>query len=227
MGTSPFMKNSSIVVLLFLLSFQGLGQYTDGGGWFGAGVSSKVNKRISWNAESQLRLNQGFTRYNTVLVDLGGRYKITKDLDFDLTYRFAHGQNDQLLYFLRHRIALDLRYEWDLGKPEIQFRVRYQAGQRGVPGSSEGISDLRDAFRYRAKIDRKLFRKTRGSASCELFQSTDLNDFQLTDYRLRFQVERNLPGPHEITIGYLFQEELFRANPLKEHILTLGYSVKI
>ena len=221
------MRNSSIAILLFLLSLQGYSQYTDGGGWFGVGASSKINDKFSWSAESQLRVNQGFTRYRTLLLDIGGRYKITKDFAFDLTYRFAHGQNDQLLYYLRHRIAADLRYNLDLGKPEVQFRVRYQAGQRGVPGSTEGISDLRDAFRYRVKVSRKLIRKTRGSASCELFQSSDFNDYQLTDYRLRFQVERNLPGPHKVTVGYLFQEELFRANPLKEHILTLGYSVKI
>lgn len=204
----------------------GFSQLSDGGLWVGFGWDKKLSKKITLNGEGQLRMNQNMTRYATLLKDVGVRYKLQKDLDLDVTYRFAHGQNSRALYFFRHRLNADLRYTLDLGKPELKFRVRVQTGHRGVPGTEFNLRESGSGLRYRVGIKRKIIKKTRGLVDVEFFQSRENQSFQWSDYRIRFRVDRNLPGPHTVSVGYLYQEEIFTADPMREHILTLAYGVK-
>ncbi|MCH2197220.1 MAG: DUF2490 domain-containing protein [Flavobacteriales bacterium] len=216
----------NLLLLFCLLALAGQAQYTDGGAWIGMDTKYKIIKDLDLRAEVQARLDQGMTRYNAVIGDFGLRYKIMKGLNTTVTYRIGHRQNGQNLFEIRQRVSIDVNYKYDFGKPEASFRIRYQAGRNGV-AASEGIPDLREGFRYKLKVKRKIIKKTRGALSLEFFQSQRTEGFYWSDWRFVASVERKLNKKFDLTIGYLYQEEILANDPLSEHILLVGLTVDI
>lgn len=212
----------SVVVLLLTIPFSAASQYTDAGVWGGVTLKKDLPKGFDLDAEFQFRSELMGTHLATVLSDLGASYKINKWMKTALTYRFGVLNGLDNVQSTRHRFAADLTFDHDFGKPNGSFRIRYQAGQRST--DENGISDLRDAIRYRVKGDIKLIKKTRLASSFELFQGSTDYGFELTDWRWKIGIQRKLKKRQYLTVGYLLQNELHTNDPLMEHVLTIGYS---
>jgi hypothetical protein len=214
------------LLFFFLLPLFMNAQESEGGMWATFSTKYELNKRIDLGVEGQFRLDDDFSRYDASLLDAGGSYKINKYLKAGATYRFGHSQRDPGYFETRHRIAVDFRADDGFGEWDLDFRVRYQVGISNIK-TTEGNADLKDAIRYRLKADRKLISKTDLSLSMELFQNTNLAFAELTDWRFRAEISRKIKKRQSASIGYMTQREMNANNPLMQHILTVGYSVKL
>ena len=206
-----------------VLHFELWAQHCDVGIWAGLSAGTELVEDVDLKGELQSRFDRGMTRYSSLLGDLGLRYKISKPMNVSLNYRMGQRQENDGYLSLRHRLSLDLTYEWDFGKPELDLRVRYQAGLENGAGEG-GIADLREGFRFRLRGSTELMDDLDGDLSAELFRSRDMTGFYWSDWRLRFELTRKINKHQDLTIGYLFQQETLVADPLMEHIISVGYS---
>lgn len=221
----PFGGMKTFRLFLFVALFapvMALGQFTDGGVWAGVSLKKDLPNGFDLGFDFQGRTELMASHLATVFTDVEGSYKVNKWLKTSVTYRFGLLNSLEGYQATRHRFALDASVDRDFGKPKFDFRVRYQAGQRST--SEEGISDLRDAIRYRLKGQVKLIKKTYLASSLEYFQSLDLTRHSLTDWRWKIGVERKVKKRQYLAIGYLLQSEMNANDPLTEHVLTVGYT---
>lgn len=223
LGPSGGMKTFKLILFAtFFIPVMALGQYTDGGVWAGVSLKKDLPNGFDLGVDIQGRTEMMSTHLATVFTDIAGEYKVNKWLKTSLTYRFGVLNEIEGFQATRHRFALDLKFDHDFGKPEFDFRLRYQAGQRST--SEEGIADLRDAIRYKIKGKMKLIKKTDISSSFEYFQDPDLTRYSLTDWRWQLEIERKVKKRQYLSVGYLLQRQMNTNDPLTEHVLTIGYT---
>ncbi len=196
------------------------GQYSDAGFWTGVEAYYDYSKRLSVEAELQTRFGQMFSRYNTAILDLGGSYKINDYLRFGAAYRMGHRLRYDDRQDFRQRFNSDLRLRLRSDRFKYDFRVRYQAGRRNT---DERIAALREAIRYKARVKTKIMKKTDGGIAFELFQGKRDGSYRITDWRVKFEIDRKLKKNKYINFGYLIQSEVNRPDPLMEHMIFVYY----
>lgn len=215
-------RKSLFTALFLLFVHVAMAQTTqrDAGLWLGTSASYDINKRVSLDGELELRTHQQFSRYNALLLDLGGSYKLDKNWSVGGAYRLGHRLRLDDRQEFRRRFNTDVKYRFKTGDTKIYFRLRYQAGRNH---SEEQLSDLRNAMRFRVKVSHKLAKRTYLAASGELFYGSRRGELMMTDWRFRLMLERRLGKGRSITGGYLVQREVNRNRPLLENVLTLSY----
>jgi hypothetical protein len=86
------MKKIYFVAILLLVYAYGNAQ--DGVGLrSGVNLQKKLTKKITLNANGQLRFNGDISYLQTYLFELGGAYKISKAFDAAIYYRFVNRRN--------------------------------------------------------------------------------------------------------------------------------------
>jgi hypothetical protein len=214
-------RSVCLILVFTIAGFSVIGQQTDYGFWSGGTIGYQHTKRLSFEVEGQGRFGQGFSRYNTGLVDVSGRYALNDYLKATVTYRFAHRLRYDDREDLRQRLNTDLQLRLKEGRMKYSFRLRYQAGRRNT---DERNADLREALRFKAKAATKIARKTEGSIAGELFFSDRTGSYQWSDWRCKAMINRKLNKRSNLDFGYLIQREVNRRNPLLEHMLVVGYN---
>jgi hypothetical protein len=207
-------------------SWLGHAQTNTGGAWMGVGAKKELSDKFDLKGGLEFRTLGGFTDYQTTFSELGVQYKVMEGLDAEVNYRLGYRRNDEN-FIWRQRFNVDLNYEYDFGKPELDFRVRYQFARAGVAVDEDGPPELNDAFRYRLRGSTEVVDDLDVDLSYELFQSRDERGFSLSDWRLRLQFSKKISKKQDLTFGYLIQRQMNRANPDTEHIFTVGYSFEL
>lgn len=204
----------------WLIAIAATGQYTDAGFWTGIDASYDYSKRLSFKGELQTRFAQMFSRYNTAIFDLGGDYELNDYFRFGAAYRFGHRLRHDDRQDFRHRFNTDLRLRLRSDRFKYDFRIRYQAGRRNT---DERIAALREAIRYKARVKTKIMKKTDGGIAFEIFQGRRDGHYRITDWRVKFEIDRKLKKRQYINFGYLIQSEVNRPDPLMEHMIFVNY----
>jgi hypothetical protein len=117
-----------LLFLLLLISSTKISQAQDGVGLrSGINLQKKLTNKITLNANGQLRFNGDISFLQANLFELGGEYKINKDFDAALYYRFVNRRKDETKEFKnRHRFYADLGYGKKFGVIKFENRLRYQ-----------------------------------------------------------------------------------------------------
>ena len=115
----------------------------------GINLKKKVTNKITVNLNGQLRFNDNISFLQTYLAEIGGQYKISKNFDFALYYRFVNKRKNESKDFkIRHRFYADLGYDKKLGIIKFENRLRYQHQFK----DNDGITEF-DASYIRDKIE--------------------------------------------------------------------------
>ncbi len=120
------MKKIFLVFIALLLSIHLMAQ--EGTAlWSGIQIDKKLHKKFEINFNTQVRIADNISYARTFLAELGGGYKINKNLEVAAYYRFINQRKNEFKDFkIRHRYYADVSYKKKLGLIKFNYRLRYQ-----------------------------------------------------------------------------------------------------
>lgn len=214
--------------LLFILPFSLFSQTNEGKVWTEIGVNGKIIKDLDWATELTTRF--GVNGLETVFPSISIKYKVKKWFKPSVEYRYIVDRENFDTYSNSHRLNFNADFKRSFDRLTIKSRIRYQYS----------FDRLVDSELYSPEFDQAIRLKIGGTydinnsflspvISGELFYNPMYgpNGQQLTKFRLFAGVDIEMDGPHEISVGYIFDNRINLSRPLTKHILSLGYSYKI
>ncbi len=214
--------------LLFILPFSLFSQTNEGKVWTEIGVNGKIIKDLDWATELTTRF--GVNGLETVFPSISIKYKVKKWFKPSVEYRYIVDRENFDTYSNSHRLNFNADFKRSFDRLTIKSRIRYQYS----------FDRLVDSELYSPEFDQAIRLKIGGTydinnsflspvISGELFYNPMYgpNGQQLTKFRLFAGVDIEMGGPHEISVGYIFDNRINLSRPLTKHILSLGYSYKI
>ncbi len=200
--------------------------------WTGVGLAVKVNKKLSIGYETQTRFKNNASTLGTYLNQIGGSYKVTKDLNVGLDYRFSRKRKDY--YYLNdNRLMMNVAYGYKL-KPigiKLKARARYQHSFDRLSTINETITpNFSNVLRLKltAKYKYDDFKRIQPFISYEYYKSLDPEPIQFTAnaYRLSGGLFFDLPFKNELKLYYIYEVEN-KSTPEVNHIYSIQYTYNL
>ena len=199
----------------------------DFGLWGTISYGGDINDDIDFSIEQEVRMEQNATTPGVIFTSLGLDYRLNREFQVGLNYRFILNDRDLDIYGHRHRVMLDLQYrklvrQWTFGyrsRSQSEIRTRNYANEYGFSPTL----DLRNTFKTVYQLNRRF----------ELYASFDLRvlwsdprtpDFRGID-RFRYRLGTDVLIAREQSIGIFLQHqrEINISNPEVEFMIGLEY----
>jgi len=199
----------------------------DFGLWGTISYGGDINDDIDFSIEQEVRMEQNATTPGVIFTSLGLDYRLNREFQVGLNYRFILNDRDLDIYGHRHRVMLDLQYrklvrQWTFGyrsRSQSEIRTRNYANEYGFSPTL----DLRNTFKTVYQLNRRF----------ELYASFDLRvlwsdprtpDFRGID-RFRYRLGTDVLIAREQSIGIFLQHqrEINISNPEVEFVIGLEY----
>ena len=221
-----------ILYILLLVPYCGISQTEDAHLWTGAGVSLKVDKKLSFGYETQTRFYNNVSSLRVYLNQIGASYKITKDFKVGLDYRFSRKKKDYY-YVSDNRLMFNASYGYKI-KPanmKLTVRARYQNSFDRLNTINSTIEpNISNVFRMKvvAKYKNPDFKRVQPFVGYEYFKSLDAEPIQFATNRFRVigGLHLDLPKKHELKLYYIYQESN-KAVPEIDHIYSIQYTYNL
>lgn len=220
---------SFLIGLLFVSFFLGsrAQEVRDFGLWGTISYGGDINDDIDFSIEQEVRMQQNASTPGVIFTSLGVDYRLVREFQVGLNYRFILNDRDLGVYGHRHRVMLDLQYRKLLRQWTFAYRSRSQSEIRTRNYANEyGFAptlDLRNTFKTVYQLNRRY----------ELYASFDLRilwsdprtpDFRGID-RFRYRLGTDVLIAREQSIGIFLQHqrEINISNPEVEFMIGLEY----
>jgi len=198
----------------------------DAGLWSSFLLEKDLPNKYTTGIEVNSRFNENISELSTLFLEPFISKEWSKPFSTTLSYRAIARRGGENEFDGRDRFNLDFKYKQKVKEVGIQYRLRVQ---RAV-----GILDLEGAidddfgFRHRLKFDYDVSKKWEVGLSGETFYALQRGTELLhTDVRLKLSADYKIKKRQYLGIGYMVQQEFNRANPLREFIMTVGYTLMI
>lgn len=220
------MKSIAFLFVLFLKFNVIYSQSTVFQVWNELGISGKLNKDFSFGVD--LTTRYGSDGLSAIFPQLSFKYKLNKYVRLSIDYRLIGKKELNGNFLTSQRINGNLQFSYALNRHSFGFRTRYQYSFNKISGPYE--SEFDQAFRFKPSysydLNNSIFTP---NFSCEFFYNpqTGENGRQFTRVRYYVGVEMELEGPHNLELGYYYDQKIQLANPVNRSILNLSYSYTI
>ncbi len=195
-------------------------QYNDAGLWVSAGAEKKITRKLTASLSSELRFNENWAELGKWNTDLGGEYKLLKEVKVGLFCRFIADRRLDNSYNFKHRYFGDLSIKHKFGKITATYRFRYQAQFRDY---NEG-DDWTSASKYmRNKVTLKYDMKHRLTPTVYGELWTDLQEHMIDNYRIYGGMAYEINKRHSVEGGYLINRQVNIENPITSYVVALNY----
>jgi len=219
------MSSPKAFALLLLLTCTGaVAQVNDFGAWTSLSFRQKLPAGLRGDLELESRFNENGTSLGNLFADLSVSHKLNDYMRLAVNGRFGNKRDNTFEFQTRMRYAVDLSASTEWKGYNFSIRSRFQSSGSSLASETRN-AEFTNSWRNKVGISAKLMKKTTGSLSCELFNSlSNSNAMMLTDWRAAFKVDRKISKRQTLTLGYLMQGEVNRANPLRDYVIVAGYS---
>ncbi len=221
---SKFLKYYCLMLISLLFSIQGYCQVNDAGLWMNVGLEKQLNKKISLLLSQELRMNENISEAGTVFTELGGQYKIIKNLSFSASYRFIMKRNLDDSYSKRHRYMLDLAYKYKFHKFNFSVRERFQNQYSDIYSSSAGAvpaTYLRNKLSLKYGIRKRIDAYLSGEF---FYQLNNPDGNELDNERFTAGMSYKLNRASDFDVFYMINKELNVKDPWTSYIIGIGYN---
>jgi len=220
------MRNISLVGILFL-SFtcfsQGRGMV-----WGEYGIKGKVYKDLDWGVELTTRF--GLYGLETYFPQLTLKYKVTKWFRPSVDFRGIFNLDEYKNYAYSNRLNCNADFKHELNRFRFGGRLRYQFSFNSLSANPNYDVEFDQAIRIKPWIGYDF----KGSfisptASVEFFYNPVYGPEgrKFRKYRAFVGVDLEIDSPHEISVGYILDQEINAADPSTTHILSVAYSYNL
>lgn len=202
-------------------------QYNDFGSWNSFSIKTKLAKKIKLDLGAQVRLNENITEIKTLFTDVNLSYNLLKKNKIFVSYRVGKKRQLDDFYLLSQRFSLGFSTKKNFNDWTVGYRFKIQEANNNFQTLDRKL-DFSLAVRNKISVNRKLFKKTYGWSSFEIFSAKNVdNYFYLSDWRWKLGVDRKVKKRQYFSLGLILQRELQTNNPVTDYIVFLGYELEL
>ena len=203
-------------------------RHVDGELWNSIRLDFELNKRWELKTDHQLRTKTYSTEIDRFQTEATLEYRPMDQLTLGAAGRyFLRNDNEGAVQGFEHLIRFHIEAEWtsDLDRLTVKQRFRYQH-QNQLGQSREEGDYPQQAYRYKLSFDYDIPNwKWDPTIGAELFyqqERGEINGFRR--FRLICGVEKKLPGPNKLDLGYMYEQQKDLWRPRMTHIAVVKFS---
>ena len=171
----------------------------------------------------------GETGLTTIFSQFSVKYSLTNWLRPSIDYRLVSSQQKNGSYLTNNRINTNIQFSKDTKRLSFKLRLRYQYSFSKFNQSNyDPEFDL--AYRFRPSISYDINNSIISPMiSGEYFYNPENSVLgnRFTKARYFIGTAFELDGPHELTIGYIYDRQINLPDPLQRHIVSITYNYKL
>lgn len=214
-----------LALMVFLTVFYSISvaQQSDLGLWTAISIEKNITKDLSYSVSEEIRFFNNIGSLGTVFTDAGLNYKFNKYFRASINYRFAMKLEPGMISN-RSRYYLDLSARKKFGRVMAIDRIRLQSQFNDYFTSDNGRSPyyyLRNLLLFKLDLDKKYTPYLGGEV---FYQLNNPEGNMIDNIRLRTGVNYDINKNNSIDLGFIFQKEINKRNPLTSYIPTVSYS---
>ena len=222
MKTFPF-----IVVFFILFSSAAKAQESDAALWATLSLEKQLSRKISISLDEEVRLKDNLSNPDLFYTNLGGLYKINKNLRAGLTYRLTEKKQENNMFSIRHRLMADVIYRKKFYGYLFQYRSRIQPELKDFSASETGRIPSWD-WRHKAELKYDYDRFVPYAGTEWFLQLKDPENPErnrmMRQYRIFAGTDYKINSNHTLGFYGLLDKELNTSNPLTTWVLGLQYA---
>ena len=216
-----------LAIFLGLLNVTAFSQSIEGQLWTETGFKGRIVKGVDYGVDWTNRIgNQGF---ETMFPQATIKFKITDWFRPSIDYRLILKRQLNTNYDASNRLNFNIQFSKLFDRLDLGMRFRYQYSFDNVSNANYE-PDFDKAFRLKPSLSYDIKNSIlTPNSSIEFFYNLSNGPFgkRFTKTRLFVGVDFELTGPHEVSLGYIFDQSLNLPDPDYRHILNLSYCYKI
>jgi hypothetical protein len=192
--------------------------------WSETGIKGSFSKKIDWAAELTCRF--GSYGLETYFPQATIRYKVNKYLRPSIDYRLIFDKDEFTNYLSSQRLNFNIDAKYPVKRFELGVRCRYQYSFNRLNNPNYDV-EFDQAWRFKGQLAYDIKGLPLSPVtSIEYFYNPEFGPTGKRFVRYRFYagVNFDLDAPHDISIGYLLDQQFNVSNPRSRHILSLGYT---
>ena len=212
-----------LIVIFALLTCTIYSQET--GQWFSAEVEIDLPKKFTFETSLEARtLNSFSVPFYKYFTQLGIGYKISKNFDVAIKYRFSWRVEDNLHYYLRNKFMVDLKFDQPIERFKFNYRARFHRITRTYIDSKYDLVPIMH-FRNKFEVSYNVPKNPIEPAIfCELFIPLNPNlQGPIDEIRFGGDVKYPINKKHMISGGIMYlhyQQYQYRISGI---VFQLGY----
>lgn len=218
---------SKYLTFFFILPFLSIGQGS-GKVWIEYGVKKKLTKDLECGLEMTNRF--GSSGLETFFPQASLKYSVTKWFKPSIDYRAIFDKNDFGNYSFSNRINLNATFKHTIDRFSFGGRFRYQYAFAHLRSTSDYDVEFDQAIRLKPEVSYDLNNSfLTPVASIECFYDPNYGPLgqRFSKFRMFLGTEFELDGPHDISVGYIFDRQINLPDPKTKHILSVSYTFEL
>ena len=196
--------------------------------WADLGVKGKFTKDLEWGVSFTSRV--GSATNQTFFPQVTLKYKVTKWFKPSIDYRGVYKLDEYGNYLFSNRLNFNTEFKYAKKRLDLRARLRYQYSFNALSSISGYDAEFDQAVRLKTQVQYDLNNSfLTPILSFELFYNPAFGPSgrQLSKYRGFAGVALEIEGPHDISVGYILDQQMNNPNPLTKHILSVSYTYNI
>jgi hypothetical protein len=217
----------SIVAFLLVAGNPLFGQEQDFRSWWSIDLTKDLTKNLQAELEIGQRFKDNSLGFERSLITAGLEYELFNDFEIGGGYRYIV-LKEEGFFASKYRLHGDVRYEISPGSFSFQIRERIQYGfQDFITLDDYSSNNLTSRSRFKGEYDIFASPFTL-HASYELFLGLNTSSgVQIRDHRYKAGAEYKLSMRSDLELGYMFNAEANRSNPMNVHVLLIAFSYRL
>ena len=214
-----------VLLSIFASSFS-FGQTNIFQTWTETGTKFALNKRLSLGADWSNRI--GENGFATVFPQLSFKYKVSDWFRPSIDFRYVLKKQLDATYQASGRVNFNTQFNYHKKRLSAGLRLRYQYQFSNL--NSQYDSEFDKAFRIKPNIEYDINNSVISPVvSVEFFYDPNYSDLGRRFNEIRYFVGSSLDlnGPHQIQIGYMFNQKINLPAPVNKQILSLSYMYNV
>jgi len=214
-----------VLLSIFASSFS-FGQTNIFQTWTETGAKFALNKRLSLGADWTNRI--GANGFATVFPQINLKYKVSDWFRPSIDFRYVLKKQLDATYQASGRVNFNTQFNYHKKRLSAGLRFRYQYQFSNL--NSQYDSEFDKAFRIKPNIEYDINNSIISPIiSVEFFYDPNYSDLGRRFNEIRYFVggSLDLNGPHQIQIGYMFNQKINLPAPVNKQILSLSYMYNV
>ena len=222
------------ILLCFLFVNVGFSQSNENSdleGWSSITLKYKHNKKLSFELEEQLRLDENISETKKYFTQLSTSYSVFKNFDIGVGARFIRENDNEgkIQGYENHfRFHIDASYKQKIDQFTLKYRLRYQnKNEMGISSEEGDVANQNLRFKTSLGYNIKKW-KLDPKFAAEIFNHFEKDEeSEFNKYRLTLSTDYEFKKLGTLGLFYRIEKELNQTFNEKTNIIGLKYTYTI
>ena len=205
--------STALLGIAILICSSAMGQISDNHLWTGAKLRFRMNKKLRFDIEEQVRFNNDVSKLNITFTEGSILYEFTKRISIKGNFRYTYDPESHNAL----RYSADFAYDWSKKRFPFDFKYRIRFQRQVEEHTRESDNYLRNKF----SADYNLSRLVDPFIAYESYFKLDyINKFTVNRYvvGLEWRILKNL----DLETFFMYENEFGERNPEINKVYGIG-----